>query len=403
MTKRRLIHAGRLLCGQQFEAVDDAWLLIESGRIAGIHRSVPSLEDVEVVDYGDRVIMPGLIDPHVHLQFTPLADHEAGRAAFEHDRQAGWLALRAATHARAALASGVTTLRDCGSDLSLLAVRDHFARTRSGPRIVAAGPPITTTAGHCHWCGQIADSESEIRKAVRTLAEAGVDIIKIMASGGNMTAGSNPLQPQYTLGEIQVAVAEAHRLGRRVVAHALNAETIHRCVIAGVDCIDHCTWQHPGGSIGYDETIGRLLVASGAQAGATGSGIARVLLDQGPDGAAQIRRNLDGHRRLRELGGMIAVHSDAGVRFTHFDRFDLSLKVLMVGLDLSALETLRIATVANATVLGLEREIGTIDIGKRADLLVLRSDPREAIDSIREVAAVLRDGIAMAESEYLAA
>ena len=402
MTGPRLIHAGRLLCGAQFEAIDDAWLLIEGGRIQGIHRAAPSLEGVGVVDYCDRVVMPGLIDPHVHLQFTPLADHEAGRAAYERDREAGWLTLRAAAHARAALATGVTTLRDCGSDLSLLALRDHFAKTRSGPRIIAAGPPITTTAGHCHWCGHRADSTLEVRKAVRTLAEAGVDIIKIMASGGNMTAGSNPLQPQYTLEAIQMAVTEAHRLGRRVVAHALNAETIHRCVIAGVDCIDHCTWQRSDGSLVYDEKIGSLLVASGLQAGATGSGIVRILLDQGAEGAAQIRRIFAGHRRLRALGGTIAVHSDAGVRFTHFDRFDLSLKVLMAGLDLSALETLQTATVENAKVLGLEAEIGTIDTGKRADLLVLRSDPRDAIDAVRDVAAVLRDGVSVVEGEYLA-
>src|SRR5262249_48198452 len=163
-----------LLCGDELEAIDDAWLLVEDSRIGGIFRSAPTVDRAELVDYGDKVVMPGLIDPHVHLQFTPLGDHEAGRLAHERRRQSGWLPLRALANARAALAAGVTTVRDCGSDMSLLAVRDFCAETHTGPRIIAAGPPITATAGHCHWFGHIADSALEVRKAVRSLVEAGV-------------------------------------------------------------------------------------------------------------------------------------------------------------------------------------------------------------------------------------
>ena len=374
---RKLIKAGRLLCGEDLEPVDNAWLLVEEGRIAGVFRNAPAVGDAEAIDFGDKVVMPGLIDTHLHLQFTPLADHESGRDAFERDRRLGWLPLRATANSRAALAAGVTTVRDCASDLSLLAVRDHFARTLSGPRIIAAGPPLTTTAGHCSWIGHVADNAEEICVAIAKLAEAGVDLIKIMASGGNMTAGSNPLQPQYTLAEIKVAVAEAHKFGRTVLAHCLNTESIHRCIQAGVECIDHCTWQLPDGRVEYNESVGRLLVASRSYVGATGSGILRVLLDQGQAGEEQLRRTLYGHRRLRELGATIGVHSDAGVRFTHFDRFDLSLKAIMVGLDISATEILRMATYTGAQILGLSTEIGTIDTGKHADLLVLDGDPRE--------------------------
>jgi imidazolonepropionase-like amidohydrolase len=389
---RKLIKAGRVLCGEGLTPVDNGWLLVEGGRIAGVFRDAPDLDAVQTIDFGDKVLMPGLIDTHLHLQFTPLADHESGREAFERDRRLGWAPLRATANARAALSAGVTTVRDCASDLSLLAVRDHFARTLSGPRIIAAGPPLTTTAGHCSWIGHVADNAEEIRIAVAKLAAAGVDLIKIMASGGNMTAGSNPLQPQYTLAEIQTTVVEAHRLGRTVLAHCLNTESIHRCVEAGVECIDHCTWQRPDGGIEYDDNVGRLLVASRAFVGATGSGILRVLLDQGEAGEEQLRRTLAGHRRLRELGAIVGVHSDAGVRFTHFERFDLSLKAIMIGMDLSATEILGMATHAASQILGLATEIGTIDTGKHADLLVLDGDPREAIDDVRNVHAVLRDG-----------
>ena len=153
----------------------------------------------------------------------------------------------------------------------------------------------------------------------------------------------------------------------------------------------------------YDEKIGRLLVASGAYVGATGSGILRVLLDQGRSGEDELRRTLYGHRKLRELGAVVGVHSDAGVRFTHFGRFDLSLKAAMTGLEISPHEIFRIATVVAAQILGLSAEIGTIQTDKRADLLVLRGDPREDIDNLTKVSAVLRDGVTLVQGGRLAA
>ena len=346
----------------------------------------------EVHDFSQHVIMPGLIDTHVHLQLTPGPDHESGIQTYLEDSIAGVLPLRALRHAQEALGVGITTVRDCGGDMSILLVRDAIQRGHPGPRILAAGHPITTTGGHGHWFGLRADDVSEIRKATRKLIEGGVDFIKIMASGGNMTAGSNPCQPQYSGQELSVAVREAHRLGRRVVAHALSVETIRNCVEAGVDSIDHCTWQLPDTSLSYDSALADQLIAAGSRVGITGSGILRMLLEQGDTGAAKLRTALDAHRQLYMSGASVTVHSDAGVRFTPITRFDQSMKVMMVGLGLSPKEVLRAVTAVAAEAIGLQDELGTVEVGRRADLLVLDANPLDELENITSVRAVFRDG-----------
>jgi len=228
--------------------------------------------------------------------------------------------------------------------------------------------------------------------------ERDVDVIKVMASGGIMTPGSNPLRPQYSAAELGVVVAEAHRLGRRVVAHALNVEAIRNCVSAGVDSIDHCLWQLPDGSLAYDPELGRELIERGTQVGVTGAGMMRVLLDQGDAGLAELRRALDAHRQFFLAGGRVGLHSDAGVRLTPIDRFDLAMKVMLVGLSLSPREVLVAVTVTAAEIVGFDSEIGMIEEGKRADIIALRSDPLADLDNVRSVSAVFRDGVRLVDN-----
>lgn len=147
----------------------------------------------------DATVLPGFIDSHAHLTFGAGPDHETVRAVLEEEATSGLLAARALHNAQLALRAGVTTIRDCGArGLVVLRVRDAIADGMvPGPRIVACGMPITKTGGHLHYCGLRADSETEVRKSVRWLIQEGADAIKIVASGGQMTAGSNPLLPQY--------------------------------------------------------------------------------------------------------------------------------------------------------------------------------------------------------------
>jgi imidazolonepropionase-like amidohydrolase len=390
---RQLIEAGLVLAGKTLSPLADACLVVEDGLVDEVRTTRPTGAFDGVERFPTGVVMPGLIDTHVHLQLTPGPDHATGRATYARDRDAGMLTLRAMQNARLALSAGLTTVRDVAADMSILAVRAAIDGGDPGPRLLVSGLPITTTGGHCHWFGDLrADNADEVRRATRWLAEQGVDVIKVMASGGIMTPGTNATAPQYSAAEVTVAVVEAHRLGRRVVAHALNVEAIRNCVDAGVDSIDHCAWRLPNDSLAYDAELGERIAGGGAVVGVTGSGILRILLAQGDAGRDELRRTLAAHRQLFLAGARVGVHSDAGVRFTPVDRFDLTLQVMMVGLDVAPRDCLVAATSTAADAVGLGDEVGAIEVGKRADLVVLDGDPLADLGNVRRVTAVFRDG-----------
>lgn len=393
-----LIRAGLLIDGTGGAPLRDAAVLIDQGRIRSIG---PAAEMVALsatadrfLDYADATVLPGFIDSHAHLTFSAGPDHATVRAVLEAEATAGVLAARALHNAQLALRAGVTTIRDCGAlGLVVLRVREAVANgIAAGPRILACGMPITTTGGHLHYCGLRADSEAEVRKSVRWLIQEGVDAIKIVASGGQMTAGSNPLQPQYPAAVLRTAVQEAHRLGRRVVAHALNTASIRDCAEASVDTIDHCAWSAPDGSTQYDPRLGARLIEAGTTIGLTGSGILRQLLPERDGDVAELRRRLEGHRQLHAAQARVVVHSDAGVRYTPFDDFVLSLRVMEEGLGASRMDVLRAATGRAAEAVGLAGEIGTLEVGARADLLVVDGNPLDDLNRLKSIRHVLRDG-----------
>ena len=168
--------------------------------------------------------------------------------------------------AQGVLAAGVTTVRDC-------AARGHHAqelrdavedRIIAGPRILASGPPITTTAGHIWRLGYEADSVTEVRRAVRRLVKEGVDFIKVCATGGRGTPGSVIGRAQYSTDELRAIVEDAHRLGRHVATHALGTEGIRRAVEAGIDTIEHCAWLDlDGETLAFDEAVVESMAVQG--------------------------------------------------------------------------------------------------------------------------------------------
>lgn len=362
-----------------------------------------------VYDANESVLMPGLVDSHVHLTFDHGIDHRVTRDRVERASLPS-LALLAARNAQMCLAAGITTVRDCGDrGLVVCALRDSIAQDLlSGPRILATGTPITTTAGHLHWCGCEADTAQEVRKAVRTLCKHGVDLIKVMASGGNMTAGSNPLQPQYSLEELREAASEAHRLGRRVAAHSLNAESTRRAVTAGIDTIEHCLWRDAAGMPEYDADTAELMASRELWVGVTMAGMYRILLPDAADSAAESQRKLSAlweqhadTRRMREVGVKLMISSDAGVRFTRFEDFYLSLLCAVNALDMSPVEAIHRATLVPAEALGLAGEIGSIASGKSADLLLVDGDPARDVGDVKKVRTVWQRGRPVVERSLM--
>ena len=326
-----VILADTLLDGVASEPASNPVLTVRDGRIDRVAVRGPRWRappDHVVLDHRGCTLLPGLIDPHVHLTMTPTMSIDAVRDEFAR-ASASALALKTLRHVQLAALGGITTLRDCGGPGTIPQIVRDARRSGAwfGPRLLVSGAPLTTTGGHCHWMGGTADTADELRLGVRRRCEQGVDFIKIMVTGGMNTPGSNPFACQYTDQELAAAVSEAHRLGRRVAAHVLCADGIRASLAADVDTFEHC-WTVTGGPQDYEPELAIALATPGKHVGVTVHSHLRPLLgstDVDADHATMCRR-LAPHRRLHEAGVAIMVHSDAGVPGTLFEEFAQSVE-----------------------------------------------------------------------------
>ncbi|MCH8921833.1 MAG: amidohydrolase family protein, partial [Planctomycetes bacterium] len=199
--------------------IENAALLLDGDQIVGVGRQADLQpgEGVEVIDAGDKTIMPGLVDAHVHLVNTggPLSAMDLRRASDDD------MMILSMKNALLAIKSGITTIRDLGGKAFItVAIRDAIAKgVIPGPRVVSCAAALTTTGGQAHYKSLEVDTPDEMKKAVRYTIKGGADCIKIFGSGGNATPGSNPLAAQYSVDEFRVATEEAHRMGKHVAAH----------------------------------------------------------------------------------------------------------------------------------------------------------------------------------------
>jgi imidazolonepropionase-like amidohydrolase len=257
--------------------------------------------------------------------------------------------------------------------------------------------PITTTAGHLHYCGAETDSVVALRTRVRTFAKRGVDFIKVCATGGNNTPRSNIFARQYSPRELTALVEDAHRLGLHVASHALSRDGIVVSVDAGVDTVEHCTWFSPDGT-DYDPDTVERMKQRGIYAGYNFSGpLADALGDDGRLDASLVHDVTTPLRRqMRDAGAPFFVTTDAGIPRMPHGQFALSVEAAGVLMGLTTAEALAAATCDPAAAFG-DASIGTLEVGKRADILVLDADPLDHLSALRDVRAVLRDGVVCAE------
>ena len=398
MTGSIVLRAPRAFLGDVGSTIGDATVSISAGRFdAVMSGGVPVDTGAEVHDYPGCTLLPGLIDAHVHLLFS------AGDLALQDAIQDSdsTLVLRGIANAQEELRCGVTTLRDCGGrGLLTLSVRDAINRgIVSGPRILASGAPITTTGGHLHFCDLEADGVAEVTKTTRALCKAGVDFVKVMATGGGMTPGTNPRAPQYTTEELSAIVREAKRLGNRHVgAHCHATEGIARAIEAGIATIEHCSWLDVDSGHDFRPELLARMKAKGTSVCLTmGSERAAVKSDdQLTESQRQAVKGWGDHFELlkRTIGSGVTfiASSDAGVARTFFGEYPLTLEVMVRFLGLPAEEALTATTGRSADVLGVAGSVGRIRPGLAGDVLVVRGDPFTDMRAMREVEAVYRNG-----------
>jgi imidazolonepropionase-like amidohydrolase len=404
-----VIKADRLIDGTGADALDGVAVWVRDGRIRAVlgpGEVMPELpSDAEVVRAPGQSLLPGLIDTHVHLAFSGGEDPLADLLRDDDAR----LLLRATANAHVALAAGITTVRDVGDRRGVVislrdAIHDGFL---AGPRIVASGPPITVTGGHCHWLGLEADSVDEVRKSARTLQRMGADVFKVMATGGGMTAGSVSEEAAYSVEALSALVEEGRRLGKPVAAHARGTPGIRNAVDAGVTTIEHCSWLGRDGSVAFDEQVASDIVQKGIFVNAT-LGLAYLPMTDAwhatPNArqtAALLPRRLAALRRQVEMGTKMTAGTDAGIALTPFDVLVQNVGVMVEHLGLSPLQAIRAATGLSAESLRLDHEIGTLQVGKRADLVLVEGNPVEDIYALRRVRRVLQGGRTVAIDGYM--
>jgi imidazolonepropionase-like amidohydrolase len=387
----RVVRAGRLIDGTRADVQLDRALYVQDERIEDVSPGARIPENADVLDLREYSIFPGLIDAHVHLVFSCSTNALADVLA--DDDQI--LLLRSVTAGRQALRAGITSVRDLGGRGGVtFRLRDAIARgIVAGPRIQAAGSPITITGGHCHFLGAEADGEHAVRTTARTQLKAGANCLKIMATGGRMTPGTNTMVAQYTVAELAGAVEEAARAHVPLAAHALGTAGIRNATAAGVTTIEHCNWLGADGSIQFDEDIARQMAARDVAVVATLTPLQRS--------APAVR---DGvmycMRRMRELGVPFVAGTDAGVSLTPFDRLHRELEIMVDDVGFTPLEAIRAATGGAARVLGLST-VGRLEPGCIADLVAVDGDPSVRIQDTSALRLVMKGGQTVAENGVL--
>lgn len=380
-------------------------VFVQDGRIANVGEHLVPSEGTEVLELEGYTLLPGFIDAHVHMTFTPPPNYAQGvvREMQEHDADR---ALRGTANAWATLQAGFTTVRNVGGTFADRALRDAIdAGTVPGPRMLVANYAITITGGHCddthgyqpevlpalqdHRAG-VADSPDEVRKAVRYQIKHGADVIKVCATAGVMSSGDSPGAAQMTPAELRAAVDEASRANLRVAAHAHGTQGIREAVEAGVHSVEH-------GSL-LDETTIALMKARGTVLVPTLSAGEHVLraADAGTlseASAAKARaiapRMRESFAKAHDAGVPIALGSDAGVFAHGTNGHEFTL---MVEAGMSEMDAIVSGTTRAAELLGV-RDVGTIAEGAMADLVIVEGDPLSDITRLERPAGVIKGGV----------
>ncbi len=391
------LQCGRLLDVESGSLVDNAVILTAGGKIEGVGPNLAIPSGAQIIPLPEATCLPGLIDVHVHLTGDPT----------KHGYQTLGISVPRSTvtgvkSARQTLLAGFTTVRNVGADgYSDVALRDGIeAGDVDGPRMLVSGPALGITGGHCdnnllapefHYTDPgVADGPWAARAKVREVVKYRADLIKICASGGVLSKGDQPGTPQYTLEEMQAIADEAHKLGRKVAAHAHGTQSIKEAIRAGIDSIEHASLiddegvalakQH-GTFLVFDIYNDDFILQEGAKVGMLPESIEK-------------ERNLgklqrENFRRALLGGARMAFGTDAGV-YPHGD--NAKQFATMTEYGMKPLDAIRAATVNAAELLGRSKDIGVVAKDAFADIIAIQGDPRADVKLLENVRFVMKGG-----------
>jgi imidazolonepropionase-like amidohydrolase len=372
MDGRVIVGDGRLL--------DHATVLVKDGKILKIAQNSMNIpKDTQTIPLDGQTLLPGFIDAHIHICMDGSPDPVAAGLT----ESPTITTLKAAESARRTLMAGVTTVRDMGGkdgiDFGLRQAID--SGLIPGPRMLISGRLICMTGGHGWQVGLEANGPDEVRKAAREQIKAGVDIVKLMATGGVLTPAVEPGSEQLTEEELRAGVEEAHKAGKKTATHAMGTRGIQNALRAGIDSIEHGVYLD-------DETVSMMMERNipliptisalynietkGIEAGIPAFAVEKTL---------KVKPfHIESIRMAREAGVLVAAGTDAGTPFNLHGENLGEIKLLVDYGGFSPMGAIEAGTCIAARVLGLEKELGTVEEGKVADLVLVEGNPLDNID-----------------------
>lgn len=392
-----LLRAGNVLNPETGTYSIDQFIAIEDGKVLEIGPWSEIDPDADYIDLSKKYVLPGLLDAHVHLT-GDASVHGYKRLTRSVPRQA----ITGVRNASRTLDAGFTTVRNVGaSGYADIALRDAINDGDvPGPRIVAAGPSLGITGGHCdnnllpaEYGAQgdgVADGPWAVRTKVRENKKYGADVIKFCATGGVLSKGTSVGAQQYTLEEMTAIVEEAHLAGMKVAAHAHGAAGIETAIRAGVDSVEHSSFitstgirlaKENGTYLSMDVYVSDYILAEGEKVG---------ILPESLDKERQVGRiQRENFQKAVEAGVNMAFGTDAAV-YPHGQNGRQF--AYMVQWGMTPLQSIQAATINNADLFGLSDDVGTLEAGKYADIIAVDEDPLLNIDVLADVSFVMKGG-----------
>jgi imidazolonepropionase-like amidohydrolase len=395
---RVYVSAGHVLDVKTGKLLTDQIVVVENGKIvsSGAMSSVTIPDGATRIDLPGATLLPGLIDAHTHLTMDPQFGYE--QLAISNVRSA----LIGAKNARLTLMAGFTTVRNVGAaGFADVALRDAInAGDVPGPRMLVSGPALGITGGHCdnnmlppsyHDVAEgVADGVEAVQHKVRENIKYGADLIKICATGGVLSFGDNPQSSQYTIEEMKAIVADAHRLGRKVAAHAHGAEGIRWASEAGVDSIEHGSYIDDAAIAVMKEhgtyLVPTLYLGDWMLENAERTHLPAPLLAKGREVIPVARKNI---AHAFASGVKVAFGTDSAVYPHGLNAREFAV---MVKLGLTPLQAIQAATINAADLLGWSGKVGTLDSGAWADIIAVNGDPLKDVTTLERVTFVMKGG-----------